>query len=197
MCKDQAMDHQNAGLKKYLQKLQLTDDIITEMLLYFRMVDYSKEAYFSRAGELNDKIGFVTSGVFFMHVIREDGTIYVKNFIGKNEFVLATYDPQNESLVNIQAIKDSVVLEAKYSHIRNLLQRYPHVNLLAQRGMEQRIEGLYERLETFATLQAKDRYLLFKQEYGQLEEDIPQYLIASYLGITPTQLSRIRKQIEV
>jgi CRP-like cAMP-binding protein len=175
--------------------MQIVEKIVTELLSNFRVVRYNRLAYFSRAGELNDKLGFVIDGVFYMQVIQEDGTLHVKNFIGKDEFILATYDPQKESLVNVLAIKDAVILEAKYSKIWNLLSRYPDVNLLAQKGMERRIEGLYERLESFATLEAKNRYQRFKQEYGSLENEIPQYLIASYLGITPTQLSRIRNQM--
>jgi hypothetical protein len=45
-----------------------------------------------------------------------------------------------------------------------------------------------------ALLDAKERYLIFKTEYSGIESVIPQYHIASYLGISPTQLSRIRQQ---
>ncbi len=45
----------------------------------------------------------------------------------------------------------------------------------------------------YATVTAKERYIMFKEEYADIEEEIPQYIIASYLGITPTQLSRIKK----
>jgi hypothetical protein len=44
------------------------------------------------------------------------------------------------------------------------------------------------------TLEAKERYAIFQQEHPQLEQLIPQYHIASYLGVSPTQLSRIRAQ---
>ena len=44
------------------------------------------------------------------------------------------------------------------------------------------------------TMEAKDRYVIFQEEHPQIEQLIPQYHIASYLGISPTQLSRIRGQ---
>ena len=57
-------------------------------------------------------------------------------------------------------------------------------------------QGLYaeKREVEIVLLEANKRYAIFKKEYPQLEQLIPQYHIASYLGITPTQLSRIRAQ---
>ena len=52
-----------------------------------------------------------------------------------------------------------------------------------------------KRQISFAAQNATDRYLTFLEEYPSLPERVPQWLIASYLGITPTQLSRIRKDL--
>jgi hypothetical protein len=46
-----------------------------------------------------------------------------------------------------------------------------------------------------ALLDAADRYLIFKEEYPGLEDLIPQYHVATYLGVSPTQLSRIRQKL--
>ena len=156
---------------------------------------YKKGAYFARQGELHDKIGFNLNGIFAMQVVRECGSEYIKSFIMQKEFLLATFNESEETPVSIQAIIDSVILEAKYSDVKVLFETYPFLEAIYRSEVEKALEAIYLRLEQVATLNAMDRYLLFKKEFLELEDLIPQYLIASYLGITPTQLSRIRKSI--
>lgn len=161
----------------------------------FRCKHYKKGTYFARQGELHDKIGFNLDGIFVMKVIRESGTEYIKSFIKEKEFLLATFNENEETPVSIQAIVDSVILEAKYSDVKVLFNTYPFLEAIYRSEVEKALEVIYLRLEQVATLNSMDRYLLFKKEFYELEDKIPQYLIASYLGITPTQLSRIRKSI--
>lgn len=181
-------------LRKYLEHLHLDAALINALRACFTAKQYEKQAYFASAGELADKLGFVVSGVFGMFHAQEDGTLFVKDFIAPEQFLLATFDPAEESTAYIQAIQDACILEARYSAIQRLLQANPAAAALAQTGMQRRFNALIGRLESFVTLDATARYQIFKQEYGRIEEQIPQYLIASYLGITPTQLSRIRRK---
>lgn len=183
-------------LRNYLKNLQLTQNVIDEVLASFVVRQYAKKDYFSFTGETNDKLGFVINGLFCMYIETEEGIIFTKDFIDNQRFLLATFDPVTENLATIQALKDAVILEAKYSDIQRLFDKYPDFELLARKRTEKEVASIYERLETFALLEAKDRYLLFKQKYGVLESEIPQYMVASYLGVTPTQLSRITKKLE-
>ena len=183
----------HAVLRQYLQNLPLDQAIVDEVLPYFVVKHYRKGEYFSFVGQPGDKLGFVVGGLFYMFIESEEGTIFTKDFLRDEQFLLALFDPQQESLANIQAIKDSTVLEAKYSDIQALFNKYHHFETLAKQGMERRVESIYARMESLALLEAKDRYHLFQQDFGDIEAEIPQYLIAAYLGITPTQLSRIRK----
>jgi CRP-like cAMP-binding protein len=165
------MDAYYSVLQKYLENLQLQQNIIDEVLACFGVRHYAKKDYFSFTEETND-------------------------FIDNQRFLLATFDPITENLATIQALKDAVILEARYSDIQRLFDKYPDFELLARKRTETEVASIYERLETFALLEAKERYLLFKQKYGALESEIPQYMVASYLGVTPTQLSRITRKME-
>lgn len=156
---------------------------------------YKKGTYFAKQGQLSDKIGFNIDGIFVMQVIREDGSEYIKSFIQQNEFILATFNEIEPNPISIQAVSDSEILEAKYSDVKALFEKYPDLASIYRKEVEKAIEVIYLRLEQIATLNAKERYALFQKEFSELEDLIPQYLIASYLGITPTQLSRIRKSI--
>ena len=190
------MDACDSILRKYLENLQLQQNVIDEVLACFVTRHYAKKDYFSFTGETNDKLGFVINGLFCMYIETEEGTIFTKDFIDNQRFLLATFDPVTENLATIQALKDAVILEAKYSDIQRLFDKYPEFELLARKRTEKEVASIYERLETFALMEAKERYRLFKQKYGNIESEIPLYLIASYLGITPTQLSRIRSKKE-
>jgi CRP-like cAMP-binding protein len=161
----------------------------------FQYKAYKKGTYFAKQGELDDKIGFITDGIFAMKILKEDGTDYIKSFIKQNEFLLATFNENEANPVSILTIADSVILEAKYSDVKILFGKYPALEHLYRKEIEKETEFAYSRLEQTATLQASERYELFQKQFLKLEDLIPQYLIASYLGITPTQLSRIKKNI--
>lgn len=161
----------------------------------FKRRFYKKGAYFAKQGELADKIGFNLDGIFDMQVLREDGSEYIKSFIKQNEFMLATFNENEPNAISIQAVVDSEILEAKYSDVKVLFDKYPYLASIYRKEVEKTIEVIYLRLEQISTLNSRKRYELFKKEFSKLEDLIPQHLIASYLGITPTQLSRIRKLI--
>jgi CRP-like cAMP-binding protein len=87
---------------------------------------------------------------------------YVKNFLSDNEFLLATFDPAAENLVNIRALSDSRILEARYSDIQALYATYEDFRLLSERGMQRRYRELCDRLEQMATLDAGRRLARWK-----------------------------------
>lgn len=161
----------------------------------FKCKSYKKGTYFAKQGALSDKIGFNVNGIFVMQIIREDGTEFTKSFIKRDEFILSTFNENEPNPISIKALSDSIILEAKYSDVKALFEKHPYLESIYKKEIERSIEVIYLRLEQIATLDAKGRYELFKKDFSEYENLIPQYLVASYLGITPTQLSRIRKPI--
>lgn len=182
-------------LKEYLMGLGFSNTAVNEIIKCYHVKKYKKNEYFATCGEDSDKIGFVISGIFYMNIIKLDGTVFAKQFMKKNDFLLAAFDPTIPSEVNIQSLKTSVVLEAEYSRIRALFHKYQEIERSAGKRMEAEVERISKRMIQYATLEAKDRYLLFQEEFKELEREIPQYLIASHIGVTPTQLSRIRVKL--
>lgn len=184
-----------ASFYKHLKLLGLADNIVDEIMRCFTVKEYKKQEYFSSINELSNKIGFVISGLFYIYTIQQDGTVFTKGFIKNGQFLLAVFDPEKVSTVNIQSLKDSFIIESKYTDIQRLFCIYHDIEVLSKRRIEYELELICQRMAQYATITAKDRYILFKQEYGTVEKEIPQYIIASYLGITPTQLSRIKAKL--
>ncbi len=180
--------------QQFLAGLPLDSATVSDVLSRFTLRVLARDDLFARAGDVNDRLGFVVDGLFVMTVDKPGQPEYVKNFLSTGEFLLAAFDPAAENLVNIRALRDSRVLEARYSDIRALYAKHEDFRILSERGMQRRYQELCDRLEQMATLDAGGRYALFRESFGPLEAEIPQYLVASYIGVTPTQLSRVRRK---
>ena len=94
-----------------------------------------------------------------------------------------------------QALSKCILWEAKYSDIKKLFKKFHDFEKLGRKIAEYYfLEKERKELE-MALLNATERYLLFKKSFPNLEQKIPQYHIASYLGVTATQLSRLRNKL--
>lgn len=182
------------SLKNYLEAISLKEGAVQEILDCFSVKSYRQGDYFARAGERQDKLGFVVNGIFGMVIEKPGEAIFVKDFLQPGDFLLASFEPGTENLVHIKAIQESLVLQARHSDILSLYARYDDFRQLSERGTQRRYQAICDRLEQRVTMDAAGRYELFRQTFGHIEDDIPQYLVAAYIGVTPTQLSRIRRR---
>ena len=156
----------------------------------------SKGKVFAKKGEYSKKMAFVKSGVLRAFYSNEKGEEYNKTFFTEKSFVGAysSLVTGGKNLINIDCLTNCNLLVAEYQKITALFEQYPQVERLARIVAEQFFVSKEKREIELVTLEAKDRYVIFQEEHPQLEQLIPQYHIASYLGISPTQLSHIRGQ---
>ncbi len=104
---------------------------------------------------------------------------------------LLTKDP---SCFEIEALEDSKVIFIDYEKFRQLLVKKDDLKLFQIYYLEKNwLIEKESREVAFVQKSAAERYAEFLEKFPTLESRVPQYLIASHLGITPTQLSRIRK----
>ncbi|HEX8576259.1 MAG TPA: Crp/Fnr family transcriptional regulator [Flavobacterium sp.] len=184
-------------LKLYLDRiLPLSHDEWQSFSSLFSEATLEKGEYFSIEERTETKMGFLLKGVVRAFYRNQNGIEYNKTFFTDNEFfgpyaALVTHQINH---INIQALTDCTILTASYSKITDLFSSYRKVETLARLIAEQFYIEKEKREIELVLLQANERYTLFKKEYPTIENLIPQYHIASYLGITPTQLSRIRSK---
>lgn len=95
------------------------------------------------------------------------------------------------------ALEDSVVLVGNPEQDVQLYARFPELADITRRMLETDFGKTQKSLAKFITLSPKDRYLSLLEERPDLIQRVPQVILASYLGITPESLSRIRKRILV
>jgi CRP-like cAMP-binding protein len=164
----------------------------------FQTHNLHRDEFFIRAGDVPQTIGLVISGILRLYYVTPDGKEFTKSFCVENSFV-AAYSAlllKQPSRLFIQALEDTKLLSANYSTYRSLCE-----SLVSLKQLNCKItESLFikkERRESALLMDdAQTRYLNFLKEYPGLETRLKQHYVASYLGITPVTLSRIRTQLK-
>ena len=171
-------------------------ETLTVLSNLFLEEQVSKGKVFAQKGEYSKMIAFVKSGVLRAYYSNDKGEEYNKTFFTETSFVGAysSLVTGERNLINIDCLTPCTLLIAEYQKIVGLYEEYRQVERLSRILAEQFFVSKEKREIELATLEAKDRYAIFRREHPQLDQRIPQYHIASYLGISPTQLSRIRGQ---
>ena len=162
-------------------------------LFAHRKLDSGK--FFVRAGEASVSLCFVNAGLLRFFYETGDGKEFNKSFSKENEFAgnYSAYLTATESRFNIQALEDSHLLVAKFSDITALYDRHPCWQQFGRSMAEQLYIKKEQREAEFLLDDASTRYRNFLLRYPGLEDRVTQYHVASYLGITPVALSRIRR----
>jgi CRP-like cAMP-binding protein len=162
----------------------------------FSILKIKKYDSFAKKGEYSKKIAFVESGILRAYYSNDKGEEYNKTFFTEGSFVGAysSLVSGEKNLIDIDCLTDCKLSIAEFQNITQLYDKYPKIERLARILAEYFFVRKEKREIELATLEAKERYAIFQKEHPNLEQLIPQYHIASYLGITPTQLSRIRSK---
>ncbi|WP_441823560.1 Crp/Fnr family transcriptional regulator [Maribacter spongiicola] len=153
-----------------------------------------KGEFFLKEGEVAKNFGFVKQGVVRAFYRNNEGIEYNKHFFTKNNMIggYSSLVTQLPNTINQQALTDCDLLIGNYRKLTDLLDKHQDLERLLRKIAERYFVDKEKREVEIVLLEANKRYAIFQTEYPQLEQLIPQYHIASYLGITPTQLSRIR-----
>ena len=185
------------ALKAYLEGIcTIKPDAMEELIGCFRPFKLSKNEYFAREGAFCDQVGFLYKGIIRAYFVNEGGKEYNKQFfmapsiIGAYSSILT----KQANKIAQQALTDCELLVASYADIESLYQKHHSLEHLGRKIAEfYFLEKEQKELE-MGLLDADKRYEILQDRFPGLESTIPQYHIASYLGISATQLSRIRRK---
>ncbi|WP_299554965.1 Crp/Fnr family transcriptional regulator [Seonamhaeicola sp.] len=151
-----------------------------------------------KLNEVPSKIYMLVSGIIRCYLTTEDGKEYNKSFYLPTSFVasLTALLKNKPSQMVFETLSDCKIYEIDYRELMALSQRDRAINNLYSKVLEFVYIKYERRLVELMSLDAKDRYLALKEQIPNVDDIIPQYQIASYLGITAVQLSRIRKKMD-
>ncbi len=175
---------------------ELTPEAWTDLNDLFQEINLNKNDYLLREGERTQHCYFLKEGVVRVFY-GKDGNEYNKTFFLPGMFptAITALISGEPSRLFFQALTPCKLIRFSYPKFRDLFEEHRCLERLLLRIMEiQWIKKEKHDIE-MVTNDATANYLIFREQYKGLENLIPQYHIASYLGITPIQLSRIRTQL--
>jgi len=161
----------------------------------FNLLQLTKGEFFLEAGKINKHVGFLNKGLvrYFVYKDEEESTF---EFTKEGEFIAdyQSFNNKTESVQNIQAIEDCEILIINYDNVQTIFNSTKKGNLIGRRIIEHRFDIMVNQLLAIYMQNHEDRYQNFIKHYSNLSQRIPQYLIASYVGVKPESLSRIRRR---
>lgn len=153
-----------------------------------------KEDHFLKNGKLCSKIGMVEKGVLRGYVFDHEGDEITTHFYQEGDMIVGSFLPNAKMTLSIQAMEDCQISIANYAEVMSWVNKDREITEIITREFQKLNHQLQSRLVSLLNLTSLEKYKRFLKDYPGLLNRIPHYYIANYLGITPTQLSRARKQ---
>ena len=140
---------------------------------------------------------FVASGCLRAFYKTETGKDHTLQFATKNWWIsdYMTLFNKEKNLLSIESLSHSKIMIIEQARLEELFSKYPEFGIINRMNLQNRIASLQKRIFGLLTLTAKEKYEKFIKDYEVFEKVIPNYQIATFLGITPESLSRVRKEI--
>ena len=179
------------------KRVHLTDEEFEISAKYFIPKRLKKHQFLLNEGDVSRHIAFVNSGCLRVYTIDNKGAEHIIQFAVEDWWAsdLNSFLSGRPATFNIDALLDSEVLLLEKSAREELLDNCPKMERYFRLLVEANHVATHQRISDSLSTTAEERYLKFIKTYPKLFEQVPQNQIASYLGITPQSLSRIRKEL--
>lgn len=186
----------NSDLKIFLsQYASFTEAESESIASKFIIKRVKKNDYLLRQGDTCKDIVFLREGCLRLYYLKDDVEVSVWFAFPKSSAIeIYSFISESPSNYFIQAIEDSEVLYLSKTELTELYRQQPKMQEMMRRFWEDVILNLLKRFTALQTDSAEKRYLELLKKPDYLET-VPQKYLASFIGVTPTSLSRIRKQI--
>jgi CRP-like cAMP-binding protein len=193
------MDTHFSNIKKYYQTL--LPELSEEQWQYFQqfllLKTIKKNEYLAEPGRVCKYVTYINKGSLRAFNITE-GKEYALSFFIENDYAseYCSFLTKTPATYFIQALEDTEVIDLHYDDMQKLYREIPILERFGRYIAENLFIMLSTRNTSLLTESPEERYLkLLQSNQNNLLQRVPQYMIASYLGITPEALSRIRKRL--
>ncbi len=186
----------SADLKKFFNDyVPLPDVELDDIVSKFKKKKIKKNEFLLMQGEICKDLIFVQNGCLRLYYLQEDVEVSVW-FALKHSSAIEIYSFISETPTNnyLQAIEDSEIFYLPKIELNKLYQTHPKMQEMMRKFWEDVILHLLERFTALQRDSAEKRYLDLLNK-PELLQTIPQKYLASFIGVTPTSLSRIKKNI--
>jgi len=185
-------------LRAYLARLAtITDDEFAFMATVFVPKAVPAREFLQRAGEVATHAAFVASGCLRSYVIDGKGKEHIVQFAPEKWWLAdaASLTSGTPSQYFIDAVEDSELLLIDARSHEQVIERVPGYVAGMRAGLQRHAAAKDQRIVNTLTTTAAERYQEFVRTYPSIVQRVPQWMVASYLGISPETLSRVRKSL--
>lgn len=177
--------------------IDLTSEEETLLLSKVIVRNYLKNQYIVQQGDICKSANFIISGCTKTFHIDIDGQEHVVMFSIEDWWTsdLGSFITQTPADFNVQCIEKTQLIQFTYDELEELYRLIPKLERLFRKIVERAFVASQKRIIRNFSLDAKERYVIFKNTYPKIDQRVPQYMIASYLGITKEFLSKIKGQL--
>lgn len=187
-----------ASLSQYLQNFRLLPEAtIGHVVQAFDEIHLEKNDFFLREGEICRSLAYVERGLLMYYQAADTGQEQVADFAAENEWVsqYQSFINKQPAAIFIKAIEPCTLYSISIDKLTKLYEEIEGFEKLSKQVIENTFMTMVSRQLQFQNLRAEQRYEKFLTLHPTLAQRVPQYYIASYLGIAPPSLSRIRKNL--
>lgn len=177
----------------------LSEESLAALQAIAQVETFPKNSFLLPVGKTARKVHLLYQGAIIAYFLDHDGNTYNKNIFLEGDFVGSTvsYLTNSPSKFALEAIEDCTVISFDYQAYRKLIETHADLKDFYIAYLERNWVISKEKREIALVMEsAGSRYLQLLKEHPGIDERIPLRHIASHLGITPTQLSRIRKEFK-
>lgn len=184
-------------LKNVAKHIQLNPDEQEVFLSYLLPVKIKKKQFYLHRGEICRNSTFVVSGCLRGYIIDDNGLEHILSFAPSDWWITDMYSliSQQPGYLNIDALEDTEVLQLSKKNQEKLYVKIPQFERYFRIIIEKSLVAFHQRTLDSLSLPAQERYLKFCRQYPSLVNKIPQKYIASYIGVTPEFLSKMRSEL--
>jgi CRP-like cAMP-binding protein len=179
---------------KTLVPLSTADKKIIKGLFHKKVI--KKDEHVLEEGQVCRHLFFIEKGLV-RYYLSNNGEEQTNYFNKEGEWVCdyPSFLPKAPSTVNIQALEDTTAWMISHDNLQTFYQEVRHGERFGRLGIEQVFLNVIRQVTSLYTDKPGVRYQKFMQAYFDITQRIPQYYVASYVGVKPQSLSRIRKRL--
>jgi CRP/FNR family transcriptional regulator, anaerobic regulatory protein len=181
------------SIKSFVSLTLQEEEAFTQVL---QVKQYKKKEFLLQEGQVCDKVTFINSGCMRLFYTVEGVENTVQFFFGDTWYTdYASFLTGQATIENMQALQNCEVVQFKKQDLLNLYEKFPIFDRVGRVMAENAYLSLSRLNQMLTNEEPELRYLNLLKQRPELVQQIPQHYIASYLGIKPESLSRIRKRI--
>lgn len=187
-------------LFKYMSKLtSLTEEQQQAIANEIQIEEYKKGTILLGQGDVPTKCYFVLKGCIRQYSINEKGKESTSNFYTEEQAIAVfnNHKIDKSSEYTFACLEDSLLVIGDLDIEQDMYSKYTQLEVMTRKMIEENFGKVQDEFATFIASTPEERFKTLLLKRPQLIDSVPQHQLASYLGITPESLSRIKKRVKI